>query len=338
MSQSLRKSQLFANIRAATGHTLPPAWLIMASASHVLDPDGDVLLILRNPGASFAVWDESKEPPAVSTQIPESADGGFDLFKFADPGPPPAPQQEYYEEPAPADEGLAVADDEPVPADDQPALADDEPVPADDELVHPEDELFRPEDPPKTNLYDDHLSDSALATIEQEAPVHYRVSSRHLQLASTFFQKSFLDRWNKTIVSSSFDYTYTIDTSEWDAEAMLILQQILHGRDRSVPRFISLEMLAKIAVLVDYYECHEPVEMFADSWIQKLKEESPGGYGRDLMLWLTISWIFSREELFTEMTKTAIKESRGPLQTMNLPISERVVGKWQWDEYLDGTN
>ena len=39
-------------------------------------------------------------------------------------------------------------------------------------------------------------------------------------------QKSFLDRWNKTIVSSSFDYTYMIDTSEWDAEAMLMSLQV----------------------------------------------------------------------------------------------------------------
>jgi hypothetical protein len=44
-------------------------------------------------------------------------------------------------------------------------------------------------------------------------------------------------------------------TCTWDAEAVQILMDIIHGRTRSVLKAPSLEMLAKIAVLVGYYEC-----------------------------------------------------------------------------------
>jgi hypothetical protein len=36
----------------------------MDDVSHVLDPDGDVVLILRNPNPAFAVWKENDEEPA----------------------------------------------------------------------------------------------------------------------------------------------------------------------------------------------------------------------------------------------------------------------------------
>lgn len=38
---------------------------------------------------------------------------------------------------------------------------------------------------------------------------------------------------------------------------MLILMNIIQGRNRSVPEIINLEMLARLAILVDYYDCHE---------------------------------------------------------------------------------
>ncbi len=70
-------------------------------------------------------------------------------------------------------------------------------------------------------------------------------------------------------------------------------------------------MLAKIAVLVDYYECYEAVEMFVDFWIQSLSRNLPKEYSRDLVLWLAISWVFSKENLFKTLTKVAALESTG---------------------------
>ena len=101
---------------------------------------------------------------------------------------------------------------------------------------------------------------------------------------------------------------------------------IIHGHTRKVPRSVSLEILAKFAVLVDYYECFEAVEVFTDMWINELKEDLPKTYSRDLILWIWISWVFRQAEQFTATTGIALKQSRGPIQTLGLPIPERIVG------------
>lgn len=86
-------------------------------------------------------------------------------------------------------------------------------------------------------------------------------------------------------------------------------------------------MLAKIAVLVDYYECFEALELFVDIWIEKLSRNLPTEYGRDLVLWLATSWVFSKDTLFQAITKVALMESSGLLQTLYLPIPQRLVGR-----------
>lgn len=70
----------------------------------------------------------------------------------------------------------------------------------------------------------------------------------------------------------------------WDPDALLILMNIIHGRTRKIPRSVNLEMLANIAVLVDYYECVEVVEVFSEMWLNQLKEQSPKNGTRHHMI------------------------------------------------------
>jgi hypothetical protein len=106
-----------------------------------------------------------------------------------------------------------------------------------------------------------------------------------------------------------------------------MLMNILHHKTRAVPRTLHLEKLAKVAVLVDYYGCHEAVELWAEIWISNLHS---GGaecyYSRELLLRLTISWVFSEKEKFGVLTKVAIRTSRGPIHTLGLPIPYPIVG------------
>ncbi|KAK8867596.1 hypothetical protein PGQ11_006174 [Apiospora arundinis] len=270
----------------------------MASRCHELDPDGDVELILRNPDAPFAEWDENphakymlnflETPIPVSTQVSEEAarrpnekTGGrskatIALFKSLDPG------NESWTAQTPLD----------------PEVPEPEPVSEEVETVSSE-------------------SRNA-SNIDDDVEVRMRLSSKHLILASAFFKKMLQGPWEES-------RTHSLEASDWDAEALLILMNIIHGRHRAVPRSISLEMLAKISVLVDYYRCHEVVELFATCWILDLRPSLPRKYGRDLTLWLLISWVFSQEDLFKTLTKVAIRETAGPLQTMNLPIPHHLV-------------
>lgn len=51
------------------------------------------------------------------------------------------------------------------------------------------------------------------------------------------------------------DGLYHVPAEDWDGEALLCVLQVLHLHNSQVPRTVSLEMLAKIAVLVDFYKC-----------------------------------------------------------------------------------
>lgn len=156
--------------------------------------------------------------------------------------------------------------------------------------------------------------------------IQLRVSSRHLILASPYFKAALNGPW-KEAASISANCPHSIHADDWDPEAFLILMHIIHGRNRQVPRRVSLELLAKIAVLVDYYECHETVELFTELWLQELKTHLPVQVGRELTLWLCISWVFGNADVFASMTSIALRQSQGPLATLGLPILEGIVGK-----------
>ncbi|KAK2766914.1 hypothetical protein FQN54_006229 [Arachnomyces sp. PD_36] len=159
----------------------------------------------------------------------------------------------------------------------------------------------------------------------QMVETHYRVSSRHLILASEYFKRTLGPEWKEGATLKS-DGHVTVHAEGWDGEAFLILLNIIHGHTRKVPKSIDLDMLAKIALLVDYYQCLEVSELFANIWFEKLIEGVPSTYTRDLILWLFVSWVFRQSELFTRTTKICSTQSRGPIQTLALPIPENFVG------------
>ena len=43
------------------------------------------------------------------------------------------------------------------------------------------------------------------------------------------------------------------------------------------------------------------------------------------VIWICISWTFRHSEIFQKATQIAIKHSTGPVQTMSLPILERII-------------
>lgn len=152
-----------------------------------------------------------------------------------------------------------------------------------------------------------------------------QVSSRHLILASTYFKLMFQNDWKETCSANGL---FEIVMENWDSDAMLILMNIIHGHTRNVKRTVSLEILAKLAVLVDYFQCAEVVELFSQIWIIQLKKNLPTTYSRDLILWICISWVFRQPYEFKAATCTALTQSRGPIPTLGLPIPEIIVGKF----------
>ncbi|OTA98875.1 hypothetical protein M426DRAFT_100945 [Hypoxylon sp. CI-4A] len=157
-------------------------------------------------------------------------------------------------------------------------------------------------------------------SVEENPPptVQYLLSSRHLILSSEYFKRTLKGPWKE----GTKDGRYELSADDWDEEALLILMQIIHGHNLKAPKSITLEIFAKIAVLVDYYHCHEALLLWSDIWINDFKESIPDGCNRDLILFILVAFIFKQEDLFRRATQVALLKCHERLPTLNLPITE----------------
>ncbi|KAF1976047.1 hypothetical protein BU23DRAFT_457031, partial [Bimuria novae-zelandiae CBS 107.79] len=159
--------------------------------------------------------------------------------------------------------------------------------------------------------------------------VYYRVSSRYLVLASPHFRRT-LGQWNwGESIKNEKDGLYHIFAEDWDEEAFLIVLRAIHGLTRQVPKTTSLEMLAKIATILEYYEL-EQAEILEDrttQWMQHVKDTCPipESYCRDLMLWIYVSWAFNLTPEFEKSTATLIRHSHGWIQFQDLPLPPGII-------------
>lgn len=155
--------------------------------------------------------------------------------------------------------------------------------------------------------------------------VRMRVSSRHLILASRYFKRMLKGNWKESHTLSS-DNSIVIHIFDWDPDIFLILMCIIHHGKRKVPTEMSLETLAKFALLVDYYECLEAVELFVETWTSNLESTFSPVYSRNLILWLWISWVFQNQRLFDKAVITVTEHANGPMKTLGLHIPKEVTG------------
>jgi hypothetical protein len=66
-----------------------------------------------------------------------------------------------------------------------------------------------------------------------EREIHMMVSSRHLKLASAYFQTMLNGPWKEAL--KSVDLNNPITASEWDERVFVIVMDIIHGHNREIP-------------------------------------------------------------------------------------------------------
>lgn len=179
---------------------------------------------------------------------------------------------------------------------------------------------------PSPAAVDTAQGDLSSETDESTAPT-FLVSSRHLILASPVFKKMLAgSSWSE---AKKVDGQFKVDASEWDTQALSIVLNLVHGRHRRTPKTVTLESLANIAAIVDYYEFHEAVEATCSSWVSTLRvsEPIPTTPERRLFLWMFNAWVFGLEDVFKSTTKAAILQATSVLEAPdNLPIPGKVIG------------
>ena len=173
-----------------------------------------------------------------------------------------------------------------------------------------------------TNTFVDSSQDHQHA----EHHLQIRASSKHLALACPQFKRTLQHGFQEGDELKSKGYL-ELPVQDWPALPFLILAMIIHGRTRTVPREISLERLAEIALLVDYYECYEAVEVFSDLWINSLAK-TPLESVCAAEKWLFISWGFQQDMMFERSSKYLQLSYRTNITSIQYPIPSSVRGKF----------
>ena len=125
-------------------------------------------------------------------------------------------------------------------------------------------------------------------------------------------------------------------TLSHDWEAFLILLNIIHGKFYKVPDELDIIMLANVAKLVDYYGLHETVVMYQKVWIDNLikKRQNPQSLTEELLPWISICWVFERNQDFEIATKLLEKESENSVIDCTWPMPDKTLGKRNDSEFL----
>jgi hypothetical protein len=158
--------------------------------------------------------------------------------------------------------------------------------------------------------------------------VHFLVSSRQLRIVSRYFGRLFASNFSEATVDS-LDGRYHIKTTEFHPTAITHVMNAAHTQTKSVPRTVNIAALVHIAVLIDYYEMHEAMTFYTDIWLPSIRSSCapmPPSHCKTVVVWIFLARFFKLADTFEEMTATIIRESKGPVQDLGLPIPD-VVGQ-----------
>ncbi|KAL7935396.1 hypothetical protein V8C35DRAFT_333896 [Trichoderma chlorosporum] len=170
---------------------------------------------------------------------------------------------------------------------------------------------------------DDFKVRAPISEVNNRQPEIWMIlSSKKLALASPMCRE--MQPGNRPEIRQ-FTYKFLLVARRWSEKALEMVMNIIHGHTANVPDRISLEMLANVSVIVDHFQCHQTVKPFADQWTSRLKEPFPTCYGRNLVLRLYISWVFLDSFDFAAFTTMAIRETRGPMHTLGLPMPKSII-------------
>ncbi len=195
-------------------------------------------------------------------------------------------------------------------------------------IVPTSNQPFAPwEDPFQVNGINGlHKKKTHAAAPASRPGLRIKVSSKHLALASRVFRNKL--QFGSTKATRQSDGRVHLKLAEgFDPKAVSIVVNAVHGRGSQVPKAVDLETLAQIAVVVDRLQLLDAVDVYADRWISKLEGRIQDVYDRDLVLWIFISHVFRRSDIFKAVSKTAAAQAQGPIQTLNLPIREKIISQ-----------
>lgn len=162
------------------------------------------------------------------------------------------------------------------------------------------DTLIVPSEPSETPLSSAvPLFDGEVIPTQQ---VQMRASARHLILASSKFAACLDTPTFSEGQQLHTEGTVILDFPEEDPDAMVILLNVIHGKNDNVPRRVSLDMLTKLATAIDYHQIQEAVALHVDIWIDRVCQVPY--YTPEAWNWVWIFWVFRKARGFNLATES----------------------------------
>ncbi|KAK1751090.1 hypothetical protein QBC47DRAFT_351904 [Echria macrotheca] len=179
---------------------------------------------------------------------------------------------------------------------------------------------------PVPSLY--HAPDVYQSEEPETQPIPFKVSSRHLILASPMFKAALTGGWMEGGVGEE---TKTIEASDWNVEAFRTVMNVVHGRSHLVPRSIPFNQLYRIALVVDYYQLHDAMNFVGKSWVDSMRDDVPAlrviAMSETSKKWLAISWVFRDPDIFKKITSAYMLHGKAIQPPKGVPIPSSVIAK-----------
>ncbi|KAL4905062.1 hypothetical protein BDW74DRAFT_178072 [Aspergillus multicolor] len=264
----------------------------MDPGTHIIDPDGEVMIVLQNANAPFAQPDEATLKGEDSDVLDSGRTGGQDAL----------PKQFALKvEAKAAGAGAGVA---------QPVA----------QRAAPSNRERSKEPQPSPAAVKDRADSNPNSTTHR-----IQVSAKHLTLASPYFKNVLTGGWKESRTFPEKGFA-EITADGWNLDAFLILLRAIHSQNHLIPERLDLETLAQVALIADYYDCKDVIYVWGRTvWLKAIQRDSLDMYSRELVLSLWISWFFRDAELFTCFTSCAMSTSRGRISVLGLPVPIIVV-------------
>jgi Periplasmic protein TonB, links inner and outer membranes len=151
-------------------------------------------------------------------------------------------------------EAASAPSPEPTPMED-PAAEEPVPEPAASPEPAPMENPIPEQHVAEQSVIEDHAVEEICEPLD-ESCFYIQVSAKHLIFATPVFKRILTGGWKESITYLRKG-SVEITAEGWDIEALLCVLHAIHGKYYDVPRKLTLEMLAKVAAIADYYECRE---------------------------------------------------------------------------------
>jgi hypothetical protein len=170
---------------------------------------------------------------------------------------------------------------------------------------------------------DDDDDDDNDGSVHEPEHLEVEVSSKYLCHAVPRFKKMLTGPWLEATTVYD-DGLRRVDIEGFDADAFKIGMHVIHGNSWKVPLAVELDILGRIALVVDDLQC---ADMAATLWAAGLEGQFPATYGRNLIARIFISYTLQLPAACESATRTAMFDSNGPVPSLGLPIPNWVLGK-----------